>query len=192
MPIFYCIEIIAIQPIITRTRKSYLLPVVEEKKELCKIHVYGDGTTNTVVKKFIASTPLHKENETIHVKLENQRNWWKDELILGEPLNEIYNDAEFDVLLSSPRSIAALDRESILRAIHSAISDGASCLRETLKTPSPLSPTSTPTQYTPLTRTSHYPIVVYSGSKIIKRKPLPIVCSEPLSNRFPPFPILLS
>ena len=116
----------------TRTRTSFPLSVKPDKKEWWRIHIHGDGATNTVVKKFIASTPPHKEHETILVTLKNQWNWWKKELILAEPLNEMYNDAEFDVLLLSPRTIP-LDRESILHGIHGAISEGASCLRETLK-----------------------------------------------------------
>ena len=51
----------------------------------------------------------------------------------GSSLENIYNYAEFDVLLTSPLCIAP-DRAFILRGIHEAIVKGASCLQETLQT----------------------------------------------------------
>lgn len=117
-----------------RARKSFVLPSLSDR---CKITITGDSVTSKKVKTFLASTPCHKSNETMLLLLERgigdkEEKTEKADLHLMD-LEEIYNDAEFDVLFTTPQHTPP-DRDSILKGIHGAVVEGASWLRQTLQT----------------------------------------------------------
>jgi hypothetical protein len=117
-------------------RKSFVMPMMRDdkrdRKDECKISVTGDLVTSHRVKQYLQHMPIHGKGEEIILQLKTGKENRKFR-IGGSSLENIYNDAEFDVLLTSPLCIAP-DRASILRGIHEAIVKGASCLQETLQT----------------------------------------------------------